>query len=275
VLVTGGVVNATSRLVGIIGWPVSHSLSPAMHNAAFAAAGLDWAYVPLPVEPDRVEAAVRGLVALGFAGANVTIPHKTAVLRWCDELDDVARKAASVNTLVVRDGRVNGSSTDGLAVTGAVDAAGGHVLMLGAGGAAQAVAVALLDAGATRVTVAARRREGAQHLAEHLRSAVPGATVDVAEAWPPTVPEATIVVNGTPLKDELAISPLPHQQVVDLAYLPDRRETALVRAARERGCPRVVDGLEVLVRQGAASFERWTGLEAPVEVMRAAARGER
>lgn len=270
---TGGVASATSRLCGIIGWPVSHSLSPAMHNAAFAAVGLDWVYVPLPVEPGRIEDAVRGLVALGFAGANVTIPHKTAVLGCCDELDEVARQAASVNTLVVRDGRVHGSSTDGLAVTGALDAGGAHVLVLGAGGAAQAVASALLAARAARLTVAARRPAEAERLARHLRSSFSGAAVDVA-AWPPVVPEATVVVNGTPLKEELVVSPLRHQQIVDLAYLPDRSETALVRAAREAGCPRVVDGLEVLVRQGAASFERWTGLEAPVAVMQAAARGE-
>jgi len=273
VRVSGVELRATTRLVGIIGWPVAHSLSPVMHNAAFAALRLDWAYVPLPVEARLVGEAVRGLVALGFVGANVTIPHKTAVLDCCDELDDGARRAGSVNTLVVREGRVLGSSTDGLAVTGAVDAAGAHVLMLGAGGAAQAVAVALLDAGAARVTVAARRPAGAERLVAHLLGTFPGAAVDVAKAWPPAVPGATVVVNATPLKDELAVEPLTHQQVVDLAYLPDRRETALVRVARERGCPRVVDGLEVLVRQGAASFRRWTGLPAPVEVMRAAVRG--
>lgn len=271
---SGAAVKATTRLVGIIGWPVSHSLSPVMQNAAFQAVGLDWAYVPLPVEPGRLEEAVRGLVALGFAGANVTIPHKTAVLASCDEVDEVARRAASVNTLVVLDGRVYGSSTDGLAVTGTVDAAGEHVLIVGAGGAAQAVAAALLDAGAARLTVAARRRKQAEELAARLVAVFPRAQVDTASSWPPEVPDATIVVNGTPLKDALPVVPLAHQQVVDLAYLPDRRETALVRAARAAGCPLVVDGLEILVRQGAASFERWTGVPAPLEVMRKAARGE-
>jgi shikimate dehydrogenase len=122
--------TAETRLVGLIGDPVSHSLSPRMQNAAFAARGLEWAYVPLRVAAARLEDAVTGLVALDFAGANVTIPHKTAVVAFCDELDQVAERAGSVNTLVVRDGRVLGSSTDGPAVVGVVDAAGASGLML-------------------------------------------------------------------------------------------------------------------------------------------------
>ncbi len=138
--------SGATRLAGIVGNPVSHSLSPRMQNAAFEALGLDWAYVPLRVDAERLGEAVRGLVALDFAGANVTIPHKTAVLALCDEVDEFARRCRSVNTLVVEGGRVLGSSTDGLAVTGAVEAAGARVLVLGAGGAAQAVALALAEA---------------------------------------------------------------------------------------------------------------------------------
>ena len=261
--------SGATRLVGIIGNPVSHSLSPQMQNAAFEAIGLDWAYVPLRVDAERLGEAVRGLVAFDFAGANVTIPHKTSVLAFCDEVDEVARRAASVNTLVVREGRVHGSSTDGLAVTGAVDAAGAHVLVLGAGGSAQAVATALVEAGAEGLTVAARRTEAARALAEHVLRIFPGRDVRAAD-WPPDTDAATILVNATPLKEELAVEPQAGQQVVDLAYLPDGRQTALVAAARAAGCPVVVDGLEVLVRQGAASFERWTGLPAPIDVMRAA-----
>lgn len=256
--------TGATRLVGILGNPVAHSLSPRMQTAAFEAVGLDWAYVPLPVEADRLADGVRGLVALGFAGANVTIPYKTAVLAFCDEVDDVARRATSVNTLVVSAGRVLGSSTDGLAVTEAVDVEGTRALVLGAGGAAQAVAAALVDAGAASVAIAARRREQAEQLAGF----VGGDAVD----WPPDGTTADLLVNATPVKEELPVGPHPHQQVVDLAYLPDGRATALVAAARAAGCPVVVDGLEVLVRQGAASFERWTGIPAPVEVMRAAVR---
>ncbi|MEX2102609.1 MAG: hypothetical protein WD805_01500, partial [Gaiellaceae bacterium] len=164
-MLTGG-----TTLVGLLGDPVSHSLSPLMQNAAFAARGLDWAYVPLHVEPERLEAAVAGLVALSFAGANVTTPHKTAVLAFCDELDESAERAGSVNTLVVRDGHVHGSTTDGLAVVQKVDAEGKHILVLGAGGAAQAVATALAEAGAARLDVAARDGERAHALAARLRS---------------------------------------------------------------------------------------------------------
>ncbi|MDQ3865316.1 MAG: shikimate dehydrogenase, partial [Actinomycetota bacterium] len=137
--------TGATRLVGLVGNPVAHSLSPRMQNAAFAARGLDWAYVPLPVGSEDVEAALAGLAALGFAGANVTIPHKTAALAYCDELDAFSERAGSVNTIVVRDGRLLGSSTDGVAVTAGVSVRGLSVLVLGAGGAAQAVATALLD----------------------------------------------------------------------------------------------------------------------------------
>lgn len=242
--------EGTTTLVGLLGDPVSHSLSPRMQNAAFAVRALDWAYVPLHVEPDALGDAVRGLVALGFAGANVTIPHKRALIQLCDSVDRVAEHAGSVNTLVIRDGLVLGSSTDGLAVTSAIEAAGARCLVLGAGGAAQAVIAALWDAGAAAVDVATRRDEG----------------------WPPDSAGYDVLVNATPVKEELLCAPVAAQQVVDLAYLPDGRPTALVVAAREAGCARVVDGLEVLVRQGAASFERWTGVEAPVDVMRAALR---
>ena len=255
----------------MIGDPVSHSLSPRMHNAAFAARGLDWAYVPLRVPPARLEEAVAGLVALGFAGANVTIPHKTAVLAFCDELDDIAERAGSVNTLVVREGRVLGSSTDGEAIVGAVSADDAEVLVLGAGGAAQAIATALLDAGARALTVAARDPERAHALAARLLTLFPDHAVHAAESWPPNA-DGTLIVNATPVRDELVVEPARGQQVVDLVYEPDGSPTALVAAARAAGCDRVVDGLDVLVAQGAGSFERWTGIPAPAEVMRAAVR---
>jgi shikimate dehydrogenase len=241
-------ITATTRLVALLGHPVAHSRSPAMQNAAFAARGLDWAYVAVDVAPEDLEDALRGLVALGFAGANVTIPHKRAVADLCDELDRAAARAVSVNTLVFRDGRILGSSTDGLAVVEAVEARGARALVLGGGGAGHAVAAALSDAGAG-VRVATRRDPD----------------------WPPRESEATILVNATPLVDEVLVEPRPGQTVVDLAYRPDGSDTALVTAARRAGCP-VVDGLDVLVRQGAASFRTWTGAEAPLELMRAAAR---
>ena len=243
-----------------------------MQNAAFAAAGLDWAYVALGVEPERLEEAVAGLVAFGFAGANVTIPHKTGVLAYCDELDEVAERAGSVNTLVIRDGRVHGSSTDGQAVTDAVAAEGARALILGAGGAAQAVATALVDAGCASVRVAARSPERAHALALRLRSLAPGRAVEADEAWPPPAGDADLVLNATPVLDDPLVKLGGVGQVVDLAYRPAGGDTALVAAAREAGCERVVDGLDVLVAQGALSFERWTGVPASKEVMERAVR---
>ena len=243
-------IRGTTTLVGLLGWPTSHSLSPRMQNAGFAALGLDWVYVPLPTPPEALADAVRGLVASGFAGANVTIPHKQAVLELCDELDDVAARAGSVNTLVVRNGRVLGSSTDGLAVTSQVEACGLRALVLGTGGASKAVAAALEDEGAD-VVVRARRDAG----------------------WPPSAEGFDVLVNATPVKEELLVEPRPGMQVVDLAYLPDGRPTALIAAARALDCHPCVDGLDVLFAQGAASFERWTGEPAPLVAMRAALRG--
>jgi len=243
-------IHGTTTLVGLLGWPTAHSLSPPMQNAGFEALGLDWAYVPLPVRPGRLGDAVHGLVATGFAGANVTIPHKQAVLELCDELDEVATRAGSVNTLLIRDGRVLGSSTDGVAVTSQIEAHGRRALVLGTGGASKAVAAALEDAGA-EVVVRGRRHPG----------------------WPPSAEGFDVLVNATPVREELLVAPRTGMQVVDLAYLPDGRPTALIAAARELDCHPCVDGLDVLLAQGTASFERWTGEPAPLVAMRAALRG--
>jgi shikimate dehydrogenase len=231
-----------THVVRLLGRPVAASPSPRMHNAAFAALRLDWRYEALELEPGELEAAVHAL----DAGANVTIPYKLEVMALLDEVDP---DAASVNTIVRReDGSLYGSSTDGLAVTGAVEPRGARALVLGAGGAAVAVIDALERAGAT-VRVASRSGE-----------------------WPPELGDATLVVNATSVKDVALVQPEPHVAVVDLAYYADGSDTALIASARRAGCDVVIDGLEVLVRQGAASFERWTGLAAPVDVMRAAAR---
>jgi shikimate dehydrogenase len=228
------VIDGATRLVGLIGHPVAGSLSPRVQNAAFAARALDWAYVPLEVEPARLEEAVRGLVALGFAGANVTTPHKEAAAALCDEAE-----GDSVNTLVVRAGRVFGFNTDREIVAG-IDAE--RVCLIGAGGAAKA----LLPALPGEVRVFSRSGD-----------------------WPPDASGCDLVVNATPVRDELLVEPRPEQAVVDLAYFAEGRPTALVAAAREAGCRLVVDGLEALVRQGAAAFRLWTGVDAPVGAMRA------
>jgi shikimate dehydrogenase len=221
--------------VALLGQPVAGSLSPRMQNAAFAAAGLDWEYVLVEVAPPDLGEAVGRLVSDGFAGANVTIPHKQPIVELCDEAE-----GDSVNTLVLRDERVLGFNTDKEIVA---RIAGERVCLIGAGGAARA----LLPALPGKVRSFSRRGE-----------------------WPPDAADADLIVNATPVKDELLVVPHADQAVVDLAYHTDGRPTALVAAARAAGCGVVVDGLEALVRQGAASFELWTGLEAPVPAMRAA-----
>ena len=227
--------------MGLLRDPKVGSLSPRMQNAAFAARALDVAYVPLGVPPEQLADAVRGLVALGFLGANVTTPHKRAVVTLCDEVENGVE---SVNTLVIREGRVLGSSTDTEALG---DRRPGKAAVIGAGGAATAW-IAELEGRGTEVRVFARKGE-----------------------WPPRIEEAELIVQATPVKDTLLFEPRDGQTVIDLAYNAHGGETAHVAAARAAGCD-VVDGLDVLVAQGAASFERWTGLPAPVDVMHGAVR---
>ena len=263
-------IGGATRLAGVVGWPVAHSRSPQMHNAAYAALGMDWAYVAMPVAPQSLAPALAGLAALGFAGVNVTIPHKGAAAALCHERSDAAERARSVNTVLVgEDGRLRGETTDG---DGMLDAIGslpeGEALVLGAGGAARAAAAALAGAGAD-VAVAARRPQAAAELAAELGVR--------AEAWPPRRSPA-LLVNATPVGQaddagELPVDPelLGEAVVCDLAYRGDGAETGLAAAARQRGL-RVVDGLDVLVGQGARAFRLLTGCEPPVEVMRAAVR---
>jgi shikimate dehydrogenase len=242
-------IRGTTTLAGIVGWPVSHSLSPSMHNAAFEALGLDWAYVPLAVPPEQLAAAVDGLAAAGFAGVNVTIPHKTAVVALCDEVEDAAGEADSVNTLVFAAGRVLGSSTDVAAVEHAVAPGPGAALVLGAGGSAKAASAALGRRG-YGVAFSSRRDEG----------------------WPPSAVEYDVVVNATPVKDAALVELRAGQVAIDLPYNADGSPTAFSRAGRESGAT-VVDGVAILLAQGALSFERWTGRTAPLDAMRAALPG--
>jgi shikimate dehydrogenase len=221
-------ITATTRLVGIIGWPVEHSLSPRMQNAAFAELGIDWAYVALPTPPERLADAMKGLVALGFVGANVTAPYKIAAAELCET------DAPSVNTLVVRDGAIEGRTTDAAILAGLGTA---PAVVMGDGGAATAFLNAL--PGARRFS---RRGD-----------------------WPPDASGARLVVNATSARNEVLVELGSGQTLVDLPY----PETATATAARAAGAT-VVTGLDVLVAQGAASFELWTGMAAPVDAMRRA-----
>jgi shikimate dehydrogenase len=228
------VVTASTRLVALLGHPVAHSLSPRMQNAAFAARGLDWAYVACDVSGQRLRDAVGGLAGLNFAGANVTAPHKLSAAN----LDVVVTDAPSVNILRLVEGCVEGWTSDA-AVLDELEPRAPAVL--GDGGSAVAFAHALRKRGLEPATFSRR------------------------SSWPPDVRDADVVVNATSERDDVLVALRTGQTLVDLPY----PESATARAARAAGA-RVVTGLEVLVAQGAAAFELWTGVPAPVDVMRAA-----
>jgi shikimate dehydrogenase len=263
--------SSRTRL-GVLGWPVAHSLSPTMQNAALDAVGLtDWRYQLLPVPPELFAETVAALAGAGFRGANVTIPHKEAALAAATTTTDRAKAIGAANTLTFDggDGEIEADNTDAPALIDALplDPRNRTALVLGAGGSARAAVWALLDAGAEEVRVWNRTPARAERLTAELG----GAPVDRAEP-------ADILVNCTSsgldaAEDTLKQLPLRvdeltrYQCVVDYVY--SEAGSALVRAARERSIP-VVDGLELLVGQGALSFERFTGRTAPVEVMRAA-----
>jgi shikimate dehydrogenase len=264
------------RVAGVIGDPVAHSLSPAIHNAAFAATGLDWIYVAFAVPRGRAADALRGVRALDLAGLNVTMPHKEDVARACDELTEHARVLRSVNTVSrLSDGRLLGESTDGEGLVRAlhadgVELAGAGVLLVGAGGAARAVALGLVHLGGAQVSVWARRPEAAAAVASlDAREIRVVAAADLAAA----VARADIVVHATPVGMQGELPPIPTgglhegQVVVDLIYHP--AQTPLLAAATAAGA-RAINGLGMLVHQAALAFERWTGVAAPVDVMRAA-----
>jgi shikimate dehydrogenase len=262
-------------LTGVLGYPVAHSRSPAMHNAAFQALGLDdWRYVALPVPGDLFDETVHGLPGSGYRGANVTIPHKLLALAVADEATEAARGAGAANTLTFNtDGSMDADNTD---VGGLLDAIGEpprSALVLGAGGGARGVIWALRSAG-TDVAIWNRTPERADALAAELDVQ---AVATVAPESHEAVINTTAVGLDTTLSDASALAALeledkaPPALVVDLVYRGGGAETPLQHWAQQ-GQSRFVEGLEILVRQGARSFEAWTGREPPLEVMRQAAR---
>ena len=278
----GILVRGTTRLVGVFGYPVKHSASPVMHNAAFAALGLDWAYVPFEVAPENVGAALAGVRALNLAGVNVTVPLKELIPPYLDEMTERAKILGAVNTVIHQDGRLRGDATDGPGFLAALDYAGLTVqpgmkaMVLGAGGSARAVVRALLEAGVW-VTVANRRPERADALAAQVAPGTPGriALIPLTEdAIGDSLADATLLVNTTSIgmsPNPDACPPVPPNAlspavfVSDLIYNP--AETRLLALARSRGCA-TQNGIEMLVRQGAIAFAHWTGIEPPIPVMR-------
>ncbi|PYD76789.1 shikimate dehydrogenase [Novacetimonas pomaceti] len=266
-------IGGATALAGVIGWPVAHSRSPLMHNFWLAQYGIDGAYVPLPVRPGAFETAVRGLQAAGFRGTNVTIPHKEAAFRIVDRLDRSARRSGSVNTLVfASDGMIEGFSTDGEGFVANVEAhgiavKGGRALLLGAGGAARAIAASLLDRGVA-VILANRTAARAEELARALREdAAPAVEVVAWDDMATALPRCDMLVNTTSLGMEggppgdfpldLAAAG-PALVVCDIVYVP--RQTPLLRDAAAHGL-RCVDGLGMLIHQARLGFRKWFGTD--------------
>jgi shikimate dehydrogenase len=259
----------------VMGWPVSGSLSPAIHNAAFRALGLDWIYVPMAVPPGSVADAIAGIRALGFAGANVTMPHKTEAARCLDELSDDARRLGAVNTIVLRPSGAEGHNTDVggferfLREDVGFEPAGRTALVFGTGGAARACALALTRGGIARLTVAARDLERGRDLERAVEDL---GTVEVVPWDGAAGVEADLIVNATPVGSAGETLPAPEFEgsmvVVDLLYRP--ATTTLLARAKEAGVA-AFGGLGLLLRQGALSFELWTGQAPPLDVMSAAA----
>lgn len=269
-------IGGATRVAAVLGWPVAHSLSPVIHNAAFDALDMDWTYVALPVQPGAVPAAVAGLRSLGFAGANVTMPHKEAVADAMDELTDDAERLHAVNTIEPRGDRLIGHNTDAagfarfLERDAGFDPAGKTALLFGAGGAARACALAVARAGLTRIVVALREPARAAPLA----AALEGLETEVRAIGFDRAGEvaADLVINATPLGAHGETLPLPAvtngSLFVDLLYRP--AVTPSQQAVRAGG-GQAFGGLGLLLHQAALSFEIWTGMAPPLEVMSAAA----
>ncbi len=269
-------ITGSTRVAAVIGDPVRHSLSPALHNAAFAQLGLDWVYVAFHVRHGEARHAIDAMRALGLGGLSVTMPHKESIARCVDALDPAAAALDSVNTVVARpDGSLLGCSTDGAGfvaslATAGVDVRGRTTCLLGAGGAARAIAVALGRSGAAAVTVVNRTVETAE-----LAAALAGPVGIVGTSH--AVRDADIVVNATSVgmaSDDLPCDPTllrAGQVVADIVYHP--RDTALLRVARAAGAT-TVDGLGMLVHQAALQQQWWHGVLPDIDVMTAAAERE-
>lgn len=277
--------NGRTKVCGLFGFPVEHSFSPAMHNGAFEQMGLNWAYMPFEVHPDDLSRAVQGISAVGLVGVNVTVPHKQKVIPLLHELDPAARLIGAVNTIVNQEGRLIGYNTDGKGFVTSLEKDANFncnnkkALILGAGGAARAVAIQLALAGVKKLYITNRSQDKAAQLAGDIEQGT--ATQTEVLAWGkelpnPRVAEVDLIVQTTPLGMSSTSNLAPDfpfealhsgQVVCDLIYNPET--TLFLRQAATQKA-RIYNGLEMLLYQGVLAFELWTGLRAPVEVMREA-----
>lgn len=276
-------ITGKTRVFGIIGWPVTHSLSPVMHNAAFEYLGLDFCYVPFAVREGCLESAIRSMQSLNIAGINVTIPHKESVLPYLSEITEDAQIIGAVNTIKVADDKLIGYNTDGIGFISSLKEAGFSVkgrslLVLGGGGAAKAVVFQSAAEGAIEIIIANRTFNKARLLKEQVKEHFPSLKADAAgtgyKELKGIVDKVDIVINTTSLGLQKE-DPLPFPKellynrlfICDLIYNPP--ETGLIAYAKKSGC-QYINGLGMLLHQGAAAFKLWTGAEPPLEIMRKA-----
>ncbi len=257
-------------IYGIIGWPVSHSLSPAMHNTAFSALGIKAVYGLLPVRPERLEAAIEGLRALGIKGVSVTVPHKERVIKYLDEVDEIAQEIGAVNTIINKEGLLCGTNTDWLGAKRALEEVTNlcekEVVVVGAGGSARAIVYALVKSKA-KVIIYNRTFSKAKALAEEF-----GAQARALEELNRAKGDILVQTTSVGLGEDQTLVPEEilsrFEAVMDIVYVP--LETKLLRQAKEAGC-KVIHGLKMLVYQGMEQFRLWTGQEPPMNLMEEAA----
>lgn len=276
-------INGKTKIVGLFGYPVEHTFSPLMHNSAFEALKLDYVYVPFPVAPENLAQGVEALRALGLQGVNVTIPHKEAVMEYLDEISPQAKLIGAVNTIVHREGKLIGYNTDGPGFVKSLEEETGtcmrdkSLVIIGAGGAARAVAIQSALAGARKISLVNRNPARADSIAESIQASGKDCLVETFaladKLWQRSLPETNILVDTSPIgmHPHTQVAPIISPEllsanllVCDLVYNP--QDTVLLQAARASGA-KTWGGLGMLIHQGALAFELWTGQKAPLEVM--------
>jgi shikimate dehydrogenase len=282
-------VDVNTKLTGLLGNPLGHSFSPVMHNRAFELLGLNFFYMPIEVTPENLKDVACGISKMNFAGYNVTIPHKIRIMEHLDHIDELARSIGAVNTVTIKDGVTTGHNTDGegfirsLETETGTSVKGKTLLVLGTGGAARAVAMALAFKGAERIIICNRTEQKARDLSRDINEKVrPCSEVIPMAPWEikNAAGQADVVINTTsvgmhPEEDRMPLDgeAIPEGIVVcDIIYNPDK--TKLLRVAESKGC-KIVSGLGMLVYQGAEAFRLWTGTEPPVDEMFAVVRASR
>jgi len=276
------VITAKTKKVGLISWPIGHSLSPLMHNAAFEALEMDWVYLPLPTRTEDLEASVRGLRALTFEGCNVSVPYKTQIIRYLDEVDSAARQMNAVNTIKISEGKLIGSNTDPVGfirqlTSEGIIPDGFNILVIGAGGVARAALFGLSQFKINKITVMDNIESQAVSLVHDLSALYPSNTIDYMltsdENFNKLSDGLDLVINATPVGmfPKVDISPWPENinlpggsVFFDLVYNP--QSTKLLSRATDEG-HKTLSGLGMLINQGVASFEIWTGTTPPVDLM--------